>query len=285
MPREYKPNKRAFGKSEDRKTAPENRNRGMNGAEDKDELSQDVCWGRNPVISLLEETPERCMKVLVAKSVQPHIRARITELCKANGIVFQNVETPALDRMTNGENHQGIAAYTAQMKVWESDEFIASLPPAPAPVMLLLCDHLQDPHNLGAVIRSAEAAGASGVLIPKRGGCLPTGTVVKTSAGAALRLPLVKTGNVAQAIKSLQEAGFWVTGLAMDGRETLFKEDLPPRSVIVVGAEGEGLGAVVAKACDDIRFIPMQGSTGSLNASVAAGLAMFEWARSKRQPI
>lgn len=285
MPREYKPNKRAFGKSEDRKTPPENRNRGRNGGEDKDELSQDVCWGRNPVISLLEETPERCMKVLVAKSVQPHIRARITELCKANGIVFQNVETPALDRMTNGENHQGIAAYTAQMKVWESDEFIASLPPAPAPVMLLLCDHLQDPHNLGAVIRSAEAAGASGVLIPKRGGCLPTGTVVKTSAGAALRLPLVKTGNVAQAIKSLQEAGFWVTGLAMDGRETLFKEDLPPRSVIVVGAEGEGLGAVVAKACDDIRFIPMQGSTGSLNASVAAGLAMFEWARSKRQPI
>ena len=117
-------------------------------------------------------------------------------------------------------------------------------------------------------------------MIPKRGGCLPTGTVVKTSAGAALRLPVVKVGNVSQTIKMLQEADFWVTGLAMEGRATLFRWDLPPRSAIVVGAEGEGLGNAVAKACDDIRFIPMQGTTGSLNASVAASIAMFEWTRS-----
>ncbi len=261
----------------------DNRNRRAPETEGDRAPSEDICWGRNPVIALLEENSERCMKVLLAKNVQPHIWAKISELCRAAGIVFQNVETVALDRLTNGENHQGVVAYTAQMKVWETDEFIAELPAAPAPVLLLLCDHLQDPHNLGAVIRSAEAAGASAVMIPKRGGCLPTGTVVKTSAGAALRLPLVKTGNVSQTIASLQEAGFWVTGLAMEGRETLFKEDLPPRSVIVVGAEGEGLGTAVTKACDDIRFIPMrEGGAGSLNASVAASLAMFEWARSKR---
>ena len=117
-------------------------------------------------------------------------------------------------------------------------------------------------------------------MIPKRGGCLPTGTVVKTIAGAALQLPVVKVGNVSQTIKMLQEADFWVTGLAMEGRDTLFRGDLPPRSAIVVGAEGEGLGNAVAKACDDIRFIPMQGTTGSLNASVAASIAMFEWTRS-----
>lgn len=117
-------------------------------------------------------------------------------------------------------------------------------------------------------------------MIPKRGGCLPTGTVVKTSAGAALRLSVVKVSNVSQTIKMLQEADFWVTGLAMEGRDTLFRGDLPPRSAIVVGAEGEGLGNAVAKACDDIRFIPMQGTTGSLNASVAASIAMFEWTRS-----
>ncbi len=240
----------------------------------------DLCWGRNPVTALLEGDPERCMKVLLAKSAQPHIRAKITELCRANGIIFQNVESAALDRLTNGENHQGVAAYAAQMKLWEPEELLASLPAAPAPALLLLCDHLQDPHNLGAVIRSAEAAGAAAVMIPKRGGCLPTGTVVKTSAGAALRLPVVKVGNVSQTIKMLQEADFWVTGLAMEGRDTLFREDLPPRSAIVVGAEGEGLGAAVTKACDDIRYIPMQGATGSLNASVAAGIAMFEWTRS-----
>ena len=97
--------------------------------------------------------------------------------------------------------------------------------------MILLCDHIQDPHNLGAVIRSAEAAGASAVMIPKRGGCLPTGTVLKTSAGAALRLPVAKVGNISQTVKLLQEHGFWVVGLAMEGRETLFKADMPPRTV------------------------------------------------------
>ena len=117
-------------------------------------------------------------------------------------------------------------------------------------------------------------------MIPKRGGCLPTGTVVKTSAGAALRLPLAKVGNISQAIRSLQENGFWVVGLAMEGRETLFKADMPPRTVFVVGAEGEGLGTAVSKSCDELRNIPMKGTTGSLNASVAASLAMFEWTRS-----
>lgn len=241
----------------------------------------DICWGRNPVLSLLEENPERCMKLLLSKSVQPHIKNKIISLCREKSVIFQNVEGAALDRLTGGENHQGVAAYAARMKLWETEELLASLPQPPAPAMILLCDHIQDPHNLGAVIRSAEAAGASAVMIPKRGGCLPTGTVVKTSAGAALRLPLAVTGNVSQTIRLLQEAGFWVTGLAMDGRETLFKEDMPPRSVIVVGAEGEGLGTAAAKACDDIRFIPMRGTTGSLNASVAAGIAMFEWSRSQ----
>ncbi|OUO94869.1 23S rRNA (guanosine(2251)-2'-O)-methyltransferase RlmB [Cloacibacillus sp. An23] len=240
----------------------------------------ELCWGRNPVISLLEVSPERCMKVLLSETMQPHIKTKIISLCCDNGITFQNVAQAALDRLTGGENHQGTAAYLTQAKLWDADELIASLPPAPEPVMVLLCDHVQDPHNLGAMIRSAEAAGASAVLIPKRGGCLPTGTVVKTSAGASLRLPAALTGNVAQTVRKLQEAGLWVTGLDMDGRDTLFREDLPPRSAIVVGAEGNGLGTATAKACDDVRYIPMLGAAGSLNASVAAALAMFEWARS-----
>lgn len=244
--------------------------------------SCDICWGRNPVAALLEENPERCMKVLISKNIQPHIKAKLTELCRSGRITFQFVDGAALDRLTNGENHQGVAAYTAQMKLLEMEDLLAEMPSAPEPVMVLLCDHLQDPHNLGAVVRSAEAAGAFAVIIPKRGGCMPTGTVVKTSAGAALRLPIVKAGNMAQTIRMLQEAGLWVTGLAMEGRDTLFREDLPPRSVIVVGAEGEGLGNAVMKACDDIRYIPMCGKTGSLNASVAAGIAMFEWTRSQK---
>lgn len=246
----------------------------------KASVSEDICWGRNPVFSLLEESPDRCMKVLVSKRVQPHIKGRLLDLCKAANIVLQDVEPVVLDKMTNKENHQGVVAYMAPMELWNAEEIIELLPPAPEPAMVLLCDHLQDPHNLGAVIRSAEAAGASAVMIPKRGGALPTGTVVKTSAGAALRLPIAKTGNVSQTIRLLQEANFWVVGLSMDADETLFKEDIPPRVVIVIGAEGDGIGRAVAKACDELRYIPMSGKTGSLNASVAASLALFEYSRS-----
>ena len=249
--------------------------------EEKTSVSEDICWGRNPVFSLLEESPERCMKVLTSKTVQPHIKARLQDLCKAANIVLLTVDPAALDKMTNKENHQGVVAYMAPMKLWDAEEIIQMLPKAPEPAMVLLCDHLQDPHNLGAVIRSAEAAGASAV-IPKRGGALPTGTVVKTSAGAALRLPIAKTGNVSQTIRLLQEANFWVVGLSMEAEETLFKEDMPPRVVIVIGAEGDGLGQAVAKSCDELRHIPMAGKTGSLNASVAASLALFEYKRSRR---
>ena len=250
----------------------------MNDSEKR--VSEDICWGRNPVISLLEESPDRCTKVLIAKTVLPHIKSKLADLCRAANVSFQNADTAALDRLTGKENHQGVVAYMAPMKLWESDELLQILPPAPEPVMILLCDHIQDPHNVGAIVRSAEAAGASAVMIPKRGGCLPTGTVVKTSAGAALRLPVAKVGNISQAIRSLQEAGFWVVGLAMEGEETLFKADMPPGTVFVVGSEVEGLGSAVSKSCDELRRIPMSGTTGSLNASVAASLAMFEWRRS-----
>lgn len=250
--------------------------------ESRDVVSEEICWGRNPVLSLLENAPDRCMKVLLSKSVQGHIKARVSELCRQLRIPFQIVDGAAIDRLAPGEKNQGVVAYMTQVKLWETEELLQMLPDAPEPAMVLLCDHIQDPHNLGAIVRTAEAAGAAAVLFPKRGGALPTGTVVKSSAGAALRLPLVMTGNISQTIKLLQEAGFWVVGLDMDAADTLFKADLPLRTAIVIGSEGEGLGRIVSKNCDELRSIPMIGETGSLNASVAASLAMFEWVRSRR---
>lgn len=245
-----------------------------------EQQNSEICWGRNPVYSLLEEAPERCSKIFVAKNAQPHVFGKLKELCEGRKIVIQTVDNVALDRMCNGENHQGVLAYISPVELHDIDDFLKSLPSDGEPLMLLMCDHIQDPHNLGAIIRTAEIAGASGVIIPKRGSCMPTGTVVKTSAGAALRLPIVVTGNVAQTIKRLQNENFWTVGLAMEGHDTLFKEDMPPRTAFVLGAEGEGLSKLVSKSCDELRFIPMRGRTGSLNASVAASLAMFEWARS-----
>jgi 23S rRNA (guanosine2251-2'-O)-methyltransferase len=241
---------------------------------------EDICWGRNPVLSLLEDFPEKCTKVLIGKNIQQHIKAHVEDLCRAARITFMTVDAAALDRISNKENHQGLIAYMSPVKLWDIEELLPTLPCQPSAVMVLLCDHVQDPHNLGAMIRSAEIAGASAVVMPKRGGCLPTGTVVKTSAGAALRLPLAKTGNIAQTIKLFQDANFWTVGLSMDANETLFKNDMPPRLLLVIGAEGVGLSQLAAKTCDELRHIPMRGKTGSLNASVAAALAMFEWARS-----
>ena len=154
----------------------------------------ELCWGRNPVISLLEESPERCMKVLVSETMQPHVKTKIISLCREAGVVFQNAGQAALDRLTNGENHQGVAAYLTQAKLWDADELLEKLPAAPEPAMILLCDHVQDPHNLGAMIRSAEAAGASAVLIPKRLYCgygnRPCGKLqIRTRGGAVISAP------------------------------------------------------------------------------------------------
>lgn len=246
------------------------------------EPNNDICWGRNSVFSLLEDHPERCSKVLLAKNIQPHIRERVRDLLRSANTVLQYVDSQVLDRLTSGENHQGVVAYSVPMELMDIEDVVSLLPPVPDAAMMILCDHIQDPHNLGAIIRTAEAAGASAVIVPKRGGCLPTGTVVKTSAGAALRVPLAKIGNITQAIEYLQKSGFWVVGLAMEAEEELFKGDMPKRTVFVIGSEGEGLGKLVAKSCDELRSIPMSGKTGSLNASVAAALAMFEWSRSNR---
>ena len=242
--------------------------------------NEDICWGKNPVFSLLEESPEKCAKILISTNIQNHVRSKIHALCRKSNVVYQAVDSLVLNRITDKANHQGLVAHITPMKLWSVDDFLKTIPERPAHVMMLLCDHVQDPHNLGAIIRSAEAAGASAVMIPKHGSCLPSGTVVKTSSGAALRLPIIKVGNLTQLIKTLQEEGFWVVGLSMDAEETLFKSDMSPRTVFVVGAEGNGLGKSVANTCDELRKIPIKGSVGSLNVSVAAALAMFEWRRS-----
>ena len=233
------------------------------------------------MIALLEGDPERCMKVLIAKSAQPHIKAKITELCRANGIIFQNVESAALDRLTDGENHQGVAAYTAQMKLWEPEELLASLPAAPSPALILLCDHLQDPHNLGAIIRSAECVGAHGVVIPRRRSAGLTAVVGKTSAGAAEHLPVARVANISAALQELKDRGLWVYGAAAEGSSPMWETDLTGPLALVIGSEGEGLGRLVRERCDFLVSIPLRGKVGSLNASTAAAVLMYEVLRQK----
>jgi 23S rRNA (guanosine2251-2'-O)-methyltransferase len=187
-----------------------------------------------------------------------------------------------MDSMLDGENHQGVIATVAATEMKILDEALASLPDSPQPVLAVLADHVEDPRNLGAMIRSAEAATAVFVALPTRRSSLPTGTVAKTSAGASMRLPLVSVGNTANAVRDIQKAGLWTIGLDEGAGATIYDTPLPPRCLLVVGNEGGGMSKTTASACDEILRIPMASGAGSLNASVALSISMFEWLRVNR---
>jgi 23S rRNA (guanosine2251-2'-O)-methyltransferase len=216
---------------------------------------------------------------MISKSMHGGASGRIIDLCRASRIPYVITSSQALDSLLGGESHQGVAARVAPSSLLALEDATALLPPPPGPVLAVLLDHVQDPHNLGAMIRSAEAASASFVALPRRRSALPTGTVAKTSAGASLRFPVASAGNVANAVRDMQSAGLWAVGLDMDAPGTIYDAPLPKRCLLVVGGESEGVGRTAFKACDETLRIPISGRAGSLNASVALSIAMFEWAR------
>ena len=180
--------------------------------------------------------------------------------------------------MADGLPHQGVAALVAQIDFADLQAVLAAEEQTP---LLVLADGIEDPHNLGAIIRTAECAGATAVLLPKRHTAPITATVEKTSAGAVSFVPLVQIGNVAQTIKQLKQAGFWVAGAHMEGDQTMYEADLTVPLVLVIGNEGKGLSRLTKDLCDYLVTIPMKGQLNSLNASVAAALLMYEALRQR----
>ena len=241
----------------------------------------DVCWGRQPVLDLIKQNPTRCTRLLIANNVRPPFLDELTDAARAGRVVYQMVAPEALDKLCPGERHQGVACRVTETKPVELEPFLKALP-KDKPALITVLDHIEDPHNLGAIVRSAEAAGASAVIYSKRRSALPGGTVVKTSAGAALRLPMIAVVNIVRSLEHLQASGFWTVGLDGKAENSIWDEGdkLPPRLALIVGAEGEGLSHLVVRTCDQLLRIPIDGGVGSLNASVAAALGMFEWRRS-----
>jgi 23S rRNA (guanosine2251-2'-O)-methyltransferase len=219
------------------------------------------------------------MKVLIARSAKGAPVEKIIDLCRASRIPYTFADAKALDAVTGGENHQGVIASVSPVELLNLADAVRLVPEAPEPAMAVILDHVEDPRNLGAMIRSAEAAGAVFAALPLRRGALPTGTVAKTSAGASLRLPLASVGNVGNAVRELKEAGFWTVGLDAEARGTIYDSPPPPRCVFVVGGEGSGMSRSSSNACDELSRIPMTGGVGSLNAAVALSVCMFEWLR------
>ena len=233
--------------------------------------------GRNPVLEALRADAE-INKILVQRNAGGSMH-QIFEIAKRKGVVIVETEKATLDKLSEGRPHQGVIAQISVEEYAELDDIIATAKASAAPLLVVL-DHIEDPHNLGAIIRSALAAGAHGVVIPKRRSAALSPGVAKASAGAVSHLPVARVPNLTQCVKELKDEGFWVIG-AEAGGKSLYESKLTGPLVLVVGSEGEGIARLLKENCDEIVTIPMQGAVNSLNASVAAGVVLFEIVRQR----
>ena len=244
------------------------------------ELSEGLIEGRNALTEALK-SGRAIDKVYVADGSTDRSLARLTALAKDAGAVIVPTDRRKLDQMSPTGAHQGVIAAVAAHDYASVDDILALAESRGEPPLIVICDELSDPHNLGAIIRSAECAGAHGVIIPKRRSVGLTAVVAKTSAGAVEYLPVARVSNVHQTILVLKERGVWVYGTAADADSGLYRTDLTGPSAIVIGNEGEGMSKLVRESCDVLVSIPLMGKISSLNASAAAAVMLYEALRQR----
>lgn len=244
-------------------------------------MEQDKIVGRNPVLEAIRSGRE-IGKLLIKKGGAEGSINAIIKKARERGIVVQEVDKQKLNSIAGEENHQGVIAFAAAHEYATVDDILKRASDASEPPFVIICDGLTDPHNLGSVLRSANCAGAHGVIIPKRGSAGLNSVVAKTSAGAVEYTPVARVTNIAQTIDKLKDKGLWIAGADMDG-DVMYRTDLKGAIGLVIGAEGEGLGRLVKEKCDFLTSIPMFGQINSLNASAAASVLMYEILRQRRE--
>jgi 23S rRNA (guanosine2251-2'-O)-methyltransferase len=236
-----------------------------------------IIYGRNTVIEALKSKRE-IEKLLLLKNGEGSIK-KIEGMAKDRKIPIQYVDKTALDRVTDelksDGSHQGVVAYTSAYKYKEVEDLLSIASNKKESPFLIILDGIEDPHNLGAILRTADGAGAHGVIIPKRRAVGLTDTVAKSSAGAIEYIPVAKVSNISQTIEQLKEAGLWIAACDMDG-QTYYQTDLTGPIALVIGSEGKGISRLVREKCDFILSIPMEGRISSLNASNAAAVLVYE---------
>lgn len=247
---------------------------------DKDRQShEDILAGRNAVSEALRSG--RALDCIwVAKGERTGSIVPLLAQCRERGLLIKEVDIRKMDAVC-GPNHQGIAAVAACKAYVSVEDILAIAEKRGESPFIVICDELNDPHNLGAIARTAEAAGVHGIIIPKHRSVGLTTTVYKASAGAIEYMPVARVGNLTDTIKQLKKAGVWVYGLDMNG-DTWCQTNLTGGLAIVVGSEGNGIGRLVREQCDGILSLPMVGQINSLNASVACGIALYEAARQRQ---
>jgi 23S rRNA (guanosine2251-2'-O)-methyltransferase len=237
--------------------------------------------GINAVAAALEHDADNVREVLVeAGAKNPRIGDIETE-ARRKDIDVRRVTQQALDGVAGGLRHQGVAARYAAAKTWDEKDLAQLVEAARGRALVLVLDGVQDPHNLGACLRSAAAAGATAVVIPKDKAVQVTATVRKTSAGAADIVPIVRATNLARTLRELQKQGVWIHGLAGDAEASLYSLDFTGNVALVLGGEADGLRRLTREHCDHLAHIPMPGGFESLNVSVATGVALFEAVRQR----
>lgn len=233
---------------------------------------ENIIVGRNPVTEALRSGRE--IDKLMVSSEEGSMK-KILALAKERRIPVMKVEKSAIDRIADGQAHQGVAAYVSAYAYAELEDIFRIAEERGEDPFIIILDNLEDPHNLGAIMRTAECAGAHGIIIPKRRACGLTEVVAKASAGAIEYMPCVKVTNIAQTIEELKERGIWVAACDMGGQE-YYKANLKGKLAVVIGSEGFGISRLVKEKCDFVVSMPMVGRITSLNASNAAAVIIYE---------
>ena len=250
----------------------------------KDDLTAEadgIIEGRNAVIEALR-AGESIDKIYLQKGEADNTLGHIASKARGLGIVVVEADRRKLDGMSRTHAHQGVIALAAVRQYVSVDALLDRAAAKGEAPLLVICDEISDPHNLGAILRTAECAGAHGLIIPKRRSAGLTAVVAKTSAGAVAHLPVARVPNIPSVLKELKKRGIWVFGTAADGGTSLYDADLKGPAAIVIGSEGSGMTRLTAETCDFLVSIPMRGKLNSLNASAAAAILLYEAVRQRR---
>lgn len=245
-------------------------------------MNDELIIGRNPVIEALK-SGRSVNKIMVSEGINQHALRQIEQSNRATGAVIQKVPKNRLDQLVNG-NHQGVIAYVAAYQYASLNDLYDRADQRKEPPFLIILDGLEDPHNLGSIMRTADATGAHGIIIPKHRSVGLTATVGKTSAGAIEYVPVVRVTNIADTIDELKSRNIWIVGTEADSKEDYRSLDGETPIALVIGSEGKGMSRLVKDKCDWTVSLPMQGKVSSLNASVASSLLLYEIYR-KRHPL
>lgn len=236
-----------------------------------------LIWGLNPVLEALRQPEQGVHEVLVLQGKAGPRLQEVIDLARSRGITLRFVPAQRLGVPQNCR-HQGVSARLAAVNYVSLETLLAGASASPPPLLVLDC--IQDPHNLGSILRSALAAGFGHIILPRERSAIISGTVAQSSAGAISHLKLCRVANIAETLQALKEQQYWIFGAVVDpGASSLYKVDFPEATCLVIGGEGKGIRPLVQKRCDQLFTIPMAGSFNSLNASAAAAVIMFEIAR------